>query len=487
MDYANLPTNSENILNKLVKADNPTQLLCDYFDKVSQKEDEELRGILKELRIEGYINVNWAGDKPYLVTLNNSARTYNERRAKHGAPELKQRSSGENIERTIFISHRSTDKEIANMLTDFFCGTGIPKEKIFCSSLPGNDINRKISSEIKSALTNSVINIAILSKDYYQSAYCLNEAGVLWYKDDITVIPIALPEINENNMYGFLNSEFKLRRLNEETDVTSIYDMVQKAVSATQSEMTIVLRELQKLKDRYNRYLQSREQNYEVDCAIADLDLTTDDERIVLYYILENKVRKIKKNDVIEWLHKKEIYNVNVDNAFDLLSSFDDSKVINDTLELGIKKFKEYSANADKLITTFQPYIEVHMKLAADTFKELWESDTTDSILVLFVAYIIENKTNCFGARWMAEGEIENIKQWEYKNSLESILSNNYGRCLETFIQHDLVYESSWTSYGNPRAYTLCPSLQELLFNCSENYIERVNSLKLKYSLDRPF
>jgi len=135
MDYANLPTNSGRILNKLVKADNPTQLLCDYFDKVSQKEDEELRGILKDLRIEGYINVNWADNKPYLVTLNNSARTYSERRAKHGVPELKQRANDENIEQSIFISHRSTDKGIADMLTDFFCGTGIPKEKVFCSSL----------------------------------------------------------------------------------------------------------------------------------------------------------------------------------------------------------------------------------------------------------------------------------------------------------------------------------------------------------------
>lgn len=33
------------------------------------------------------------------------------------------------------------------------------------------------------------------------------------------------------------------------------------------------------------------------------------------------------------------------------------------------------------------------MKLATDTFKELWESDATDSILVLFVAYIAAIQT----------------------------------------------------------------------------------------------
>ena len=63
---------------------------------------------------------------------------------------------------TIFISHRSTDSSIADMLTDFFLGTGIPKEAVFCSSLPGNDINKRISDEVKSALKSSAVNIAIL-------------------------------------------------------------------------------------------------------------------------------------------------------------------------------------------------------------------------------------------------------------------------------------------------------------------------------------
>ena len=52
----------------------------------------------------------------------------------------------------IFISHRSTDKDIADMLVDFFVGTGILKEAVFCSSLPGNDINERISGEVKAAL-----------------------------------------------------------------------------------------------------------------------------------------------------------------------------------------------------------------------------------------------------------------------------------------------------------------------------------------------
>lgn len=68
-----------------------------------------------------------------------------------------------------------------------------------------------------------------------------------------------------------------------------------------------------------------------------------------------------------------------------------------------------------------------------------------------------------------------------------STLSENYGSCLELFKQNDLVYESSWTSYGNPREYTLCPSLQDLLFNHSEPYYEKLEKWKKDYYSDLPF
>ena len=51
------------------------------------------------------------------------------------------------------------------------------------------------------------------------------------------------------------------------------------------------------------------------------LEITTDDERIVLYYIIRNNVRKVSKDMVRTWLYTDEIFEVNIDNAFDLLSS----------------------------------------------------------------------------------------------------------------------------------------------------------------------
>ena len=91
------------------------------------------------------------------------------------------------------------------------------------------------------------------------------------------------------------------------------------------------------------------------------------------------------------------------------------------------------------------------MRSAAHTFKGLWDSDILDATTGLFIAYIIEERMSSFRDRWMAEVQIESIKQWESKKTLDSVMSDNYGGCLELFKQHNFVYESSWTSYGNPR------------------------------------
>lgn len=489
MYFKKLPSNSEKLLHEIVCADNPVQVLCARFEKASQKEDDELRGIIIQLCQEGYIDVKWADNVPYFVTLNNTARVYEEQLDEFDAQKLCSKSQGKEVKQVIFISHRSTDKAIADMLVDFFSATGISRDKIFCSSLPGNDINEKISGEVKTALQNSTINIAILSYDYYQSAYCMNEAGIFWYSDS-PVIPIALPEINSNNMYGFLNSEYKLRRLDSDTDISYIYDSVSEAVSTSHTKVSVITYENNKLRNRYTDFLKTRELSKPVitilPTAIAS-EITTDDERVVLYYILQKNVRKVSKRSVSDWLHKNEIYNINVDNAFDLLSSFGGGMVNNNTLEFGLEAFRKYSANSNTLIPELKECVERHIKEAVNTFQSLWNSNTLDDIMELFIAYIVDERMCNFGARWMADGQIENIKNWESKYTLDSTLSENYGSCLQFFIQNDLVYETDWTSYGNPREYSLCTSLQEFLFNCPKEYIEKLQEVKNAHYYDLPF
>lgn len=489
MAFNRLPSNSEKLLLKIVNTDNPSKLLCNLFEQASSKEDTELRGIIRELRQEGYINVKWADNIPYFVTLTNSARTYKEQLAEYETQTIIQTTKDKKVKTIIFISHRSTDKAIADMLVDFFSGTGIPKEIIFCSSLPGNDINEKISGEVKTALKNSAINVAILSHDYYESAYCLNEAGIIWY-EDVPVIPIALPEVNSSNMYGFLNNEYKLRRLDSDTDISYIYDTVNEALSAPHVKASVITYENNKLRVRYADYIKTRETPNPTTAVLHSTtisEITTDDERIVLYYILRKNIRKVSKSTICEWLNKNEIYEVNVDNAFDLLSSFDGGTIVNDVLEFGIDTFRRYSANSSSILLSLKECVDRHIKLASDTFKTIWEANILDPTLGLFIAYIVDERMRLFGDRWMAEAQIENIKNWESKYELDSTLSNNYGSCLEFFVQNELVFESSWTSYGNPREYSLCPSLQDLLFNHAETYRPTLEKCKASHHFVFPF
>ncbi len=92
MRFKKLPSNSHNLLNKIVCSDNPTMLLGEMFDRATAKEDELLRGILRELNEEGFISTIWASDRPYHVTIHNKARTYEEQLAEYETDRLQARS-----------------------------------------------------------------------------------------------------------------------------------------------------------------------------------------------------------------------------------------------------------------------------------------------------------------------------------------------------------------------------------------------------------
>ena len=206
-----------------------------------------------------------------------------------------------------------------------------------------------------------------------------------------------------------------------------------------------------------------------------------------MYYILQKNVRKVSIATIANWLNENEIYDVNLENAFDLLSCFDGGAVNNNTLEFGIAAFRHYSANANNILPELKKCVDRHTKLAVDTFKTIWDSNTLDIPLGLFVAYIVDERMSLFGDRWMAEAQVKDIEQWESKYSLYSVLSKDYGSCLEFFVQNNLVYASSWTSHGNPRAYSLCASLQDLLFNCPVEIKEELQRVKNSQYCDLPF
>lgn len=60
MEFRKLSSNSKKFLDEIIQSENPAQMLRERFECASEVEDEELRGILRELREEGFINTKWA-------------------------------------------------------------------------------------------------------------------------------------------------------------------------------------------------------------------------------------------------------------------------------------------------------------------------------------------------------------------------------------------------------------------------------------------
>ena len=70
MSFKRLSRNSKQLLDEIMAADNPADMLAKRFDGLTNSEDAELRSIIRELREEGFINVQWADNVPYFFTIN---------------------------------------------------------------------------------------------------------------------------------------------------------------------------------------------------------------------------------------------------------------------------------------------------------------------------------------------------------------------------------------------------------------------------------
>lgn len=386
----------------------------------------------------------------------------------------------------VFISHRVIDQNIADVFADFLKAIGVPSKKIFCSSLPGNDVKRKIDVEVKQNLLHSKLNIVILTAEYFESVYCLNEEGIIWFEDKPQIL-IALPEIDEKNIAGFIDGSYKLWRLNNPSDVASLYDII-KPLYSLEINVATLNREIDKLIKNYNNALSQRTTKTNAPIRGSDENLT-DDEATILYYLWKQKRRKINSPELIkDWLRDNEIYDIDVLNGLDLLSATSNGKMHEDaSFELEISYFRGLTSKSKEEIKLLSDKILPHYKPSKQLFVSAWGSKMCSDLVKLFVAYIRDENMVNFGDRWLAEPQINDIQKWEQKYSLSPALSSNYGSVLQNFIEQKYVYPSSYTSYGNPREYTLHKSLKDFLFDEDFPYTDDLNAIKENYKCELPF
>lgn len=108
----------------------------------------------------------------------------------------------------LFISHAEKDKKIAKALVDLLYQLGLKEENLFCSSI--SEIGVPLKEDIYEYLRNlldsdELIPIFMLSKNYYNSAACLNEMGAVWIKQK-NYFTFLLPDFTFKEIKGAINS-----------------------------------------------------------------------------------------------------------------------------------------------------------------------------------------------------------------------------------------------------------------------------------------
>lgn len=420
----------------------------------------------------------------------------------------------------LFISHRSTDKKFADILESFFTKCGVPADTIFCSSLPGNDVQEKISSEIKQAIKESLVDVAILSSSFYESAYCQNELGVIWFKDTSIRIIICLPEINEYKMQGFIDSDYKIRRLDNKEDIVSICDTIRPSFPEFTQSTTTLNRFAGQLADEYQRLIKDRvitskmqdskqsELEDEIykgtysDCELAvihfayncETSVIKDDYLQINSYlesiglvlrIDDESVRTLVDEDVLE--PAKDNYNCYCGYKFK-------SSIYRQIRRMSEKTFNHIDSRLKKYLK--MEYRE-ESTITNNQIDKLIADGLSDEEILL-VKYIREcEKTHLF-AGWQTDKEMLSIKSWEEINQLDSYLYSRYQKALTKFSMRKFIDASAVTSNDNIKEYKIRDEIYQMI-KCindkslskleatANNYVIKSYTLQSEISDDLPF
>lgn len=132
---------------------------------------------------------------------------------------------------TIFISHASLDKELADAFVDLLeTGIGISSDFIFCSSIPGLGVPAGdwFVEDIRENLNSSKLVILLLSPFFYESIFCQAELGGAWTLDK-NIIPLIRPPLKREEVRATLIGR-EVLRVNYESDLDIVHDQITEAL-----------------------------------------------------------------------------------------------------------------------------------------------------------------------------------------------------------------------------------------------------------------
>nr|WP_315020279.1 toll/interleukin-1 receptor domain-containing protein [uncultured Aminipila sp.] len=407
----------------------------------------------------------------------------------------------------VFISHSREDKAFVDVITDFLLRCGIPTSSIFCSSLSGNGIKHEISNEVKRAISDSKLNIALLSDTYYKSDYCQNEAGVLWYLETPVVV-IALPEITHTNIKGFLNSENLIRRLDNSEDILTITDIIKDNCTAFNCNVAKMTDNIDKLIREYQSALYNRVQPGESACNPAPEDSSNLEKRILsndfsdgelLYfkYFYDTQTREVLDDmlELNEWYLRQPFCVVMNDQPLEMLKEDGILEEIfkEDTKNwVGYRLPLSYYRQLKKISTQCLNYINEHLNQHTVEPKGMpknWNMMDwyIQKILSedekLLLQYVIARGHNSLGTGWRTDVEIKDIKKWEEDMMVDNHLSENYAEIVSELFNRKWLEVCEFTQYGNPKEYKFTTAAEDRLFGICKDTKEVLRKTLRKHSV----
>ncbi|PIH55332.1 toll/interleukin-1 receptor domain-containing protein [Paenibacillus sp. LK1] len=164
--------------------------------KLLVKEDIETgeASVLKnELNIEASDNFDVYSNQT--ANLNESANFSEERGTKNIGFKQKK----------LFISHSTKDVKYVEFLIEFLESMGVNENQIFCSSFEpyGIPLGDNFLERIKQELSNEVLVLFVLSKNFIESPICLCEMGATWVLANKHV-PILIPPFDYSDIRGVI-------------------------------------------------------------------------------------------------------------------------------------------------------------------------------------------------------------------------------------------------------------------------------------------
>jgi hypothetical protein len=127
----------------------------------------------------------------------------------------------------VFISHASADQELADAFGRLLeGGINISQKQIFCTSLEDQGIpaGQDFKAFIQAKLDDSKIVIALISQNYYASAFCMCELGATWIRAK-DFIPFIVPPLGFDDLKGVL-SGMQVLRINDTAGLDQARDRV---------------------------------------------------------------------------------------------------------------------------------------------------------------------------------------------------------------------------------------------------------------------